>query len=758
MSTEIRIALVFQQDDGTQVLRTALANAGVVVAVESRASALDPTTIFASDVDAIVVNLDAELEELLDEVTDALDSARQPVIYNDPAASSDLSGWDRARWLRHLSAKLKGQTNVTPPPPPGAESIPVPVAKLAEVPVANAVIPEVLAPSAPEATVTAAPEAPAEAGFDLGLADLDLMFDAPASTHAGTEAEVRSLAADSARQQADSGAPSTDALFELGLADLDLMFEAPAAVASGAADGPGESTLTASPADSSSSSSDLGLGDLESMFDLAEPAAPTSEPAKPQSLTLGDDIGDLDALFDVAPEAAPELRSARTDAPVTASSPIEFELESLFADGDIGANPVAPAPAASTAELNDLDALFREFEASQSATKPEPAPAPSRFASEPTAPPSKVDLSSLSLDWSLEPVEEEAPKAPQGDRVIAEWRLDEPSKPIAQGAAKPVVPPPPAAKPSSAPAIPAQLEASLAMSNLKLIDDSELAESSLDSIDAGALADLESLHLAASDPGVADLVPVQNHDLSNDLGLADLDFDLDLGTSDLSTPAIDLRGKGQPDSDLGDLDSLFEPIAETVSQGLSLADLSRVYVLGASIGGPEAIKAFLARLPASVPAAFVIAQHMGAEFLEMMATQLNAASALAVRTPKTGERLRHGEVVVAPAHEQLSIDATGHLHLSAASSGSPYNPSIDQLAKEAANRFGSHATLILFSGMGTDAVEGGRYLASRGGEVWAQDRGSCVIASMIESAKSQGLVRFEGTPVQLAERVLQVSS
>ena len=155
MSTEIRIALVFQQDDGTQVLRTALANAGVVVAVESRASALDPTTIFASDVDAIVVNLDAELEELLDEVTDALDSARQPVIYNDPAASSDLSGWDRARWLRHLSAKLKGQTNVTPPPPPGAESIPVPVAKLAEVPVANAVIPEVLAPSAPEATVTA---------------------------------------------------------------------------------------------------------------------------------------------------------------------------------------------------------------------------------------------------------------------------------------------------------------------------------------------------------------------------------------------------------------------------------------------------------------------------------------------------------------------------------------------------------------------------------------------------------------------------
>ena len=64
--------------------------------------------------------------------------------------------------------------------------------------------------------------------------------------------------------------------------------------------------------------------------------------------------------------------------------------------------------------------------------------------------------------------------------------------------------------------------------------------------------------------------------------------------------------------------------------------------------------------------------------------------------------------------------------------------------------------MILFSGMGTDAVEGGRYLSDHGGQVWAQDRGSCVIASMIDAAKAQGIVKFEGTPAQLAERVLEV--
>jgi chemotaxis response regulator CheB len=148
---------------------------------------------------------------------------------------------------------------------------------------------------------------------------------------------------------------------------------------------------------------------------------------------------------------------------------------------------------------------------------------------------------------------------------------------------------------------------------------------------------------------------------------------------------------------------------------------------------------------------------MGAEFLQMMAAQLDAATALAVRFPQSGERLRHGQVIVAPATERIAIDEAGSVRFSAAPA-SPYNPSIDQLVRDAVDRFGDQVTLILFSGMGNDAVEGGRYLTERGGQVWAQDRSTCVIASMIEAAKSQGLIRFEGNPAQLAERVLQVLS
>jgi chemotaxis response regulator CheB len=142
----------------------------------------------------------------------------------------------------------------------------------------------------------------------------------------------------------------------------------------------------------------------------------------------------------------------------------------------------------------------------------------------------------------------------------------------------------------------------------------------------------------------------------------------------------------------------------------------------------------------------------------MMAAQLDAATALSVRFPKAGERLRHGEAVVAPSDQRLSIDDSGHVQLQPASGASPYSPSIDQLVSDAIERLGDRVTLILFSGMGSDGLEGARQLIARGGQVWVQERSSCVVASMIDGVKSQGLVRFEGSPAELADRVLEVLS
>ncbi|MEO8671290.1 MAG: chemotaxis protein CheB, partial [Tahibacter sp.] len=182
--------------------------------------------------------------------------------------------------------------------------------------------------------------------------------------------------------------------------------------------------------------------------------------------------------------------------------------------------------------------------------------------------------------------------------------------------------------------------------------------------------------------------------------------------------------------------------------------IRNVVVLGASIGGPEAVREFLAAIPARFPALFVLAQHMGAEFLDLMAAQLAKATKLTVRTPSHGERLSHGEVIVVPTTHRLLIDADGVVQLAQLPESSPYSPSIDLVLRDIADRFAATTTAIIFSGMAHDAIDGSKYLASKGGKVWVQDPDTCVISSMVDGAREAGVVTFIGAPAQLAQQTI----
>lgn len=728
MSTEITVALVYEQEDGVTALRAALANAGVRIAAECRASMLDTAAILGSGADAIVVNLDSELADLLDEVTDALDASEKPVIFNDPSASSDLSGWDRARWMRHLSAKLKGNSDFTPPAPPGAQSIPMPVIRKVEV------APVAVVPLAKVATSGehVAQEPVSENLGTISQSDL-LEFEQPSSTATASTDEQPLVGSDleldalldisfEAAEQ-DSPQPIVD---EFSMAGLDLEFNV---------------SVAAPPALELSTTLELPLADLHAPKDSG-------------TLIVGDELAELDALF--AEPFAGVVDVGRVESAADASLD---DLDSLFsAEPDDQLSAVTPVMADN--ELTDLDAMFRDFESAQSAPPVDSTLASTvAAAADSASEASSFKGMSEALSWSLEPVEEQKPANLRAESEMSfEWRLDGASaaKPI-----KPVAAPVVAVKPEkSGPVIPVELEQSLALADFKLQDfeDSIVEESPaveisassasvVDEFDRLDLSDIE-LELVEVEPSS----PAHIEEAGLDLGFAELDFDLGLDVNGGVMMDSDDNSIAASDSDL---DSLFITTPAPSSTGLNLPDLNRVFVLGASVGGPEAIKAFLGRIPANVAAAFVVAQHMGAEFLEIMAAQLDASTQLSVRFPKAGERLRHGEVVVAPASEQISVDQSGHLQFSAVSSTTPYSPSIDQLVREVTDRLGDQLTLILFSGMGNDAVEGGVYLSERGGQVWAQDRSSCVIASMIDAAKSRGIVKFEGSPVQLAERVLE---
>jgi two-component system chemotaxis response regulator CheB/chemosensory pili system protein ChpB (putative protein-glutamate methylesterase) len=182
--------------------------------------------------------------------------------------------------------------------------------------------------------------------------------------------------------------------------------------------------------------------------------------------------------------------------------------------------------------------------------------------------------------------------------------------------------------------------------------------------------------------------------------------------------------------------------------------LQRVFVLGASIGGPEAVREFLGALPPRFPALFILAQHMGDEFLELMSAQLARAVSLTVRTPTHGERFGHGEIVIVTTRQRLQIDAEGVVTLSPLPERTAYSPSIDLVLRDVADQFGSKAGAIVFSGMAQDAIAGSTYLKSRGGVVWTQDPNTCTISTMVDAVTQTGAVSFSGSPQELAAKMI----
>ncbi len=184
------------------------------------------------------------------------------------------------------------------------------------------------------------------------------------------------------------------------------------------------------------------------------------------------------------------------------------------------------------------------------------------------------------------------------------------------------------------------------------------------------------------------------------------------------------------------------------------AGVQKVFVLGASIGGPEAVRDFLGALPAKFPVLFVLAQHMGEEFLELMSAQLRKSIVLTVRNPTHGEHAGHGEVLIVPTTHRLQVDRDGVVTLAHLPEKPPYSPSIDMVLRDVADQFGGDAGAIVFSGMAHDAVEGSKVIKEKGGVVWAQDPDTCVISSMVDGAREAGVVSFVGSPAQLAQKMI----
>jgi chemosensory pili system protein ChpB (putative protein-glutamate methylesterase) len=212
-----------------------------------------------------------------------------------------------------------------------------------------------------------------------------------------------------------------------------------------------------------------------------------------------------------------------------------------------------------------------------------------------------------------------------------------------------------------------------------------------------------------------------------------------------------------PKIDLDRLLATRPPQVYTLPQQLKdspKTDLGSIWVLCASLGGPEAVKQFLDVLPAEVPASFLYAQHIDAGCVDALQQSIGRHTQLKLVHGEHGRQLENGHVYLVPVtHEIRFTDNHGIVWQNNAWSG-PYGPSLDHLLSNVAAQFGARAHAIVFSGMGSDGAIGAADIRAAGGTVWVQSAGSCVQSSMPDSVRQVGTADGQGSPVELAEKLL----
>ena len=167
----------------------------------------------------------------------------------------------------------------------------------------------------------------------------------------------------------------------------------------------------------------------------------------------------------------------------------------------------------------------------------------------------------------------------------------------------------------------------------------------------------------------------------------------------------------------------------------------RIVAIGASTGGPQALRTILAGLPADFPAPLVCVQHIGGDFLAEMVKWLAEICPLPVCKAVRGERPRAGVVYFAPEDAHLEFDDNGHFALSAESPCDGHRPSATVTLRAAAHCFGAGSVGVLLTGMGRDGAEGMADIAAAGGVTIAQDEASSVVYGMPRVAVELGAVQ-----------------
>jgi len=180
-----------------------------------------------------------------------------------------------------------------------------------------------------------------------------------------------------------------------------------------------------------------------------------------------------------------------------------------------------------------------------------------------------------------------------------------------------------------------------------------------------------------------------------------------------------------------------------------------VVVIGSSAGGPRILKELFRRLPL-LNCSIILVQHMPKFINDSFTRHLNQLTDMTVKIAENGERIKRGEVYVAPSEQHLELINNKIIRLFRSEKVNFVCPSVDVTMKSLKRMSDGKIVGVILTGMGKDGAEGISHIKAVGGVTVAQDEKTSIIHGMPGEAFKTGNVDLVLPPDKIRDKLIEL--
>ena len=145
-----------------------------------------------------------------------------------------------------------------------------------------------------------------------------------------------------------------------------------------------------------------------------------------------------------------------------------------------------------------------------------------------------------------------------------------------------------------------------------------------------------------------------------------------------------------------------------------------IIVIGSSAGGVSALQRLCAGLPAGLPAAVFVAQHLAPTMRSVLPALLDRAGPLPASTPEDGDDIQMGRIYVARPDHHILL-RPGKVLVRRGPQENRTRPAVNALFRSAALAYGAQVVGVVLTGLLDDGTEGLIAIKAAGGTSVVQD-------------------------------------